>query len=374
MKVLLVLLTGLIGVCVTMVFAREHLDQGGVEVRLRAGDAAGAYARCRSLEGRSLWFLDRPDVASQCEGAAREALVGALHEERFEPAASYCAAIASAPDTGFENGVRTTCRDLGPTYVRYISRLVSRGEEERALRETNTGEQLFGDQADVVSGLRMLRAEAQAGQFEHAVASGDAEAAFRSLTDLEPTAPAAVVRRVEEHINDAWTLGVAKHIGGHNFPAVLELYERLRKSLQPELRYGLALAYRDSAQQIFSLPSVSDIRDVLDEDPTPPVTAVDQTRRSRRAEVTFTNRTERPLWIVLRGEAQDYRIGPIPPGDSRPAAIRPGRYAEAAHTGSGVHPFIGVIQVPEATFTQEFAIDERSVRGATTGRTIGRRL
>lgn len=343
--------------------AGEYWDFYGTTAMMRAGDPAHAYAMCRALESRGLWLLDRGEVTSRCEAAAAEAVLSAVAAERFEPAAAHCSTVLAPPDTGYEQRVQSTCRGLGAAHAGFIARLVRLSDDERALDELTTAERLFGSQTDTMVRLRGLRAEAQAVRFERFVDAGNALAAFDTLRTFEPTAAAALLRRVESRVHDAWTLGVAGHIGGHNYPAVLELHERLRKELRPELRYRLALAYKESIQKLFWLPSTGDVRDALDAYEPPPAVAAEQTPIARRAVVTFENGSDRRMWVVLRGEMVDYRLPPIPPRGALRRAIRPGRYAQVVHSGTDVGPFVGVIQVPEAELRQAFTIAEgQSVR------------
>src|SRR5262245_57639945 len=142
MRTLFVTLLALIVLEIGTVWAREHWDVAGIEALVIAGHPDLAYSACRGLSSRPLWFLDRADVATRCDAAAREALTAALTAERFAPAAEYCAEILAPPDTGYEVEAKPACRELGLRHTGYIERLITNGNEDMALADVKTAEHL----------------------------------------------------------------------------------------------------------------------------------------------------------------------------------------------------------------------------------------
>lgn len=338
-------------------FGRERWAESQADRAAAAGHHEQAYLKYQELTLSRPWFLDRTELIVRTEAEAATILPDAVRDHDFVRAVHIVNLIMAGPDSGYETDANAAAFAMPDQQIEWVSQLLDEGRIDDALRECDVARPMYSSRPQVLGRLRTLEARGRVAGAGRALASGDSLSALELLSQLDPTSPQSVLSRAEDMVRQAAATRADWLVARRDFPGLLRWFATARNSVRDRtiLQRAANLEYVNYAHRVFEIPPSG--VPTLEVDEPPAATAIGSTD-SGVAVLAIRNRTSQPITVLLRGSADDYRAV-VGPGGRTHVKVHPGEYAEAVRGGNGPVPYLGVIRLTAADYSQDFDIKAR---------------
>jgi hypothetical protein len=342
-------------------FGRERWAESQADRAASAGHHEQAYLKYQELTLSRPWFLDRSELIVRTEAEAASVLPAAIRRHDYVQAVHLGNLILGGPDSGYETEANAAAFAMPDQQIEYMARLLDEGRIDDALRECDVARPMYSGRPQVLGRLRTLEARVRVAGAERAVASGDSLSARELLSQLDPMSPQAVLSRAEDMVRQATATRADWLVARRDFPGLLRWFATARNSVRDRtnLQRAANLEYVNIAHRVFEIPPSG--VPTLEVDEPPAATAIGSTG-SGLALLAIGNRTSEPITVLLRGTVNDYRAV-VGPGGRTHLKLRPGEYAEAVRGGAGPVPYLGVIRLTAAGYSQDFDLKTSGAAG-----------